>query len=530
MYQKPHHFIVPLLTSTALASTLARAQVINESVVYEIPPAGFQMGRSVDVSNAILATGDPESNAGGNISGAVHLFDADTGAYIRTLIPSSSTDTFLAGRAVAIDGNTVVCNGPGLGGINQGNPSVFVFDAHSGQRFEVLPDADDISGGFFGRSVDVDDGVVAIGSGAAQIEAGTLNATGRVYLIDEMTGARLGTILSSEGPTPLEFFGWDVDIHNGKVAVSAQQTGTGIFAQGNIERVEIFDLATQQHLRTIYSPAVALDEAGFGYDIAMSNQYIAVAAPFEDDAGSNSGAVHVYDVDTGNLVSTIDMGATPNLGDDPSHGISIDINDDGLVIVSQYNGSTVKTGLYEASSGVEVAVLEPSFGDYNDATYGQGVALDGESAYVGDPVFYPTAPDQYDRSSTIFRFDGRATIAVQPQSLVVDQDNLELFMQVVATVASGYQWFFDGNPISEDDPNYTGVDQSLMVINSGPDVEGVYHAEVYDGPFTIRSEDAYYVYRGPGHQDACPADLTNDGVLDFFDVSAFLSAYGAGCP
>ena len=30
--------------------------------------------------------------------------------------------------------------------------------------------------------------------------------------------------------------------------------------------------------------------------------------------------------------------------------------------------------------------------------------------------------------------------------------------------------------------------------------------------------------------EACPADLTGDGVLDFFDVSAFLAAYSAMDP
>ena len=29
---------------------------------------------------------------------------------------------------------------------------------------------------------------------------------------------------------------------------------------------------------------------------------------------------------------------------------------------------------------------------------------------------------------------------------------------------------------------------------------------------------------------ACPADLNNDGLLNFFDVSAFIAAYNAGCP
>lgn len=31
-------------------------------------------------------------------------------------------------------------------------------------------------------------------------------------------------------------------------------------------------------------------------------------------------------------------------------------------------------------------------------------------------------------------------------------------------------------------------------------------------------------------ESGCSADLTGDGVLDFFDVSAFLNAYNAGDP
>ncbi|MFG0244992.1 MAG: hypothetical protein ACF8MF_02950 [Phycisphaerales bacterium JB052] len=34
----------------------------------------------------------------------------------------------------------------------------------------------------------------------------------------------------------------------------------------------------------------------------------------------------------------------------------------------------------------------------------------------------------------------------------------------------------------------------------------------------------------PSETGACPADLTGDGVLNFFDVSTFLSEYSAGCP
>ncbi len=38
------------------------------------------------------------------------------------------------------------------------------------------------------------------------------------------------------------------------------------------------------------------------------------------------------------------------------------------------------------------------------------------------------------------------------------------------------------------------------------------------------------LYDPPAEPDPCPADMNNDGVLNFFDVSTFLSEFGAGCP
>ena len=34
----------------------------------------------------------------------------------------------------------------------------------------------------------------------------------------------------------------------------------------------------------------------------------------------------------------------------------------------------------------------------------------------------------------------------------------------------------------------------------------------------------------PPDVEVCEADLNGDGVLNFFDVSVFLSSFSAGCP
>ena len=527
MYLNPKSSVTPLFVALTLASTVVHAQTLNETLQYEVAEPSHFFGNSIGVSDGFLAAGF--NDLAGQDDSGIHLFDLDTGLLLRTFIPTSPTQILGAGRDVAIDGLTVVCTERGSGGLSYANPSVFVFDALAGQRFEVVPDPDDNSEGVFGLSIDVKEGVVAIGSALATVDPGTGFTLGKVYLIDENTGARLGTIESAQTPENFSFFGSAVDIHNGVIAVSANQFNAGILLGGNTERVELFDLATQQHIRTIYSPADPIDPAGFGFDMAMNDQYLVVAAPWQDHTGVNSGAVHVYNISTGNLISTLEIGEAVNPGAGSNTlKIQVDINNDGLVLVSQSGGITQKAALYEASSGAELAILEPSYGLIQLPSDTNAVALSNGSAFVGVPRFNTNTPGSIDQS-IVFKYDSNVSIAVQPQSLVVEDNGVDFFMQVVATGATSYQWYLDGMAISDLDPNYTGTTESVLLITSGPEVEGVYTVEVSDGPFSITSDPAYYLYRGQS-APACPADLTNDGILNFFDVSAFLSAFGAGCP
>ncbi|MGJ8637488.1 MAG: WD40 repeat domain-containing protein [Phycisphaerales bacterium] len=534
MSHNPRFLLTPLVASLTIFSPLATAQVVlNETASFEeIDPIHY-FGYSIGASDGILAVGDILLSHAGSYTGVVHLFDTESGNFLRTLVPTSSTQIMNAGRAIAIDGQTVVMNDRGRDfSTGYQNPSVFVFDAQGGQRFEVTPDPDDFSENYFGLSVDVKDGVVAIGSARANASDEVGYETGKVYLIDEITGARLGTVETTVESEFLGMFGTAVDIHNGKIAVSANQFPLGALLGGNTERVEIFDLATQQHLRTINSPAVALDKAGFGFDIAMNDQYLVVSAPWEDHTGANTGAVHVYDIDTGNLVSTLDLGATPEPGNENlSIDIQVDINDDGLILVCHTGRteSTIKSALYEASSGVELAILEPSSGQIRIDGSSHAVALTDRSAFVGHPR-YNTDDPAASALSVVFRYDSNVNIAVQPQSLVVESDGKELNMDVVAPGATAYQWYKDGTAISELDPNYPlGSTQSVLVMQSGPALEGVYTVEVFDGPFSITSEPAYFLYRGES-APVCPPDFNNDGELDFFDVSRFIQEFSEGCP
>ncbi len=70
--------------------------------------------------------------------------------------------------------------------------------------------------------------------------------------------------------------------------------------------------------------------------------------------------------------------------------------------------------------------------------------------------------------------------------------------------------------------NMTGGQFSLSGTIGQPDAGAV----MTGGSFTLTGG----FWAGIDPADSCPADLTNDGQLDFFDVSAFLDAFGAQEP
>lgn len=68
----------------------------------------------------------------------------------------------------------------------------------------------------------------------------------------------------------------------------------------------------------------------------------------------------------------------------------------------------------------------------------------------------------------------------------------------------------------------TGGDFELAGTIGQPDAG----AEMTGGAFSLTGG----FWAGVNNAPACPADLTGDGTLNFFDVSAFLQAFGASDP
>lgn len=175
---------------------------------------------------------------------------------------------------------------------------------------------------------------------------------------------------------------------------------------------------------------------------------------------------------------------------------------------------------------------------------------------VGSPGLYttgvaPTSPalgdfdndGDFDLAYANFSSDGtigvrlnlcivRPSIATHPVSTAVDAGDA---IVLGATLATGtqpldYQWLRNGSPIA-DDGRVSGSQTATLTIDpaqAGDSDE--YAVQVSNDGGTVVSHTAFVAVRGGGGGSDCIADLNNDGLLDFFDVQAYLNAFSAGCP
>jgi len=506
----------------AATSVGADAQVINDSGISYSPPADIVLGSDFgfDLANSFgrLAIASPGLSAGW--TGRVLVYDTTTGALLHTLEgPAGMLRPGDFGKQVAMEGTSIVV-ASNAGDIIHGHSDlqVFVYDAVTGAlRFELTPTnpLNDLVG--FGQAIDIDNGIIAVGQPAYDV------ADGCVYLFDATDGSQIDVIYGSDLSPSAGFlaFGDEIEMHNGLLAVTR---GT-IAGLSTIEQtIFIFDAGSSAMLHEITAPVETLLSDGWGSDIAMNDDTLIVCAPADDPYGTNTGSVFAYGLTTGAYRNRI---MVVNAETEFQIRMNAEINDDGLVAVSSSNGDfghagTATVKLFESHTGTQVGSLEPSSG-LRSASFGLGMTFLNNEIFVSDIAFFLS------REDIVIHFRTGSTITMHPQSHVTDIVGFGPLMQVFATNATDYRWFKDGVEIA-DGPRYAGATTSLLSIDAGPETEGEYICEVTSvSTSAVMSEPGYLVYQGAS-APACRADFTEDGTLDFFDISAFLQQFGDGCP
>lgn len=343
--------VLVLLLSTGNVSSL-RALEQDPRLQSSKPTLLDGFGFSVSVEGMQVLVGAPHAKGARGQTGTAFLFERESGTLLRQFAPLSPMGDDLFGLSVSLTPDYVIVGAPrGKGTLRRSVGSVTVFDRNTGELGEILVSPNP-SASAFGHAVAAKDRLVAVGDPGAS--TATEFEVGEVYLVDATSGEIRRTLVSPSAENRnADGFGHAVTFLDSTLAVGAPLGGTDpvdhgqVFLfdweSGRLQRIlvspdpqtnEYFGWAlasdaellvvgalgrettqpgagvvylytnTGEFLRTLEAPEPRKDDH-FGEAVALLPEYVIVGAPGHDAAGTDAGAIFVFDRKTGALQSMI---------------------------------------------------------------------------------------------------------------------------------------------------------------------------------------------------------------------------------
>jgi hypothetical protein len=370
-------------------------------------------GDSVDISGDTIVVGAWGEQGAGTDRGAAYVFErnrggADAWGRARKLAASDAQDNDSFGNAVAISGDTIVAGAPWEDGANpnssRGAAYLFVY---SGGRWQevAIPRADDAEDDDrFGFSVAISGDTAVVG---ADGEDGGGTDQGAAYVLERNRDGvdSWGQVkkLSGWDSTDFDWFGISVAISGDTVVVGAYgEDGTGnmsgaayVFERNHDRLNPSVPKADNWGQVAKLTASDAGDGDRFGYSVAISDDTIAVGAPWEQgSAGYDRGSAYIF---TRNEGGADNWGQTRKLlaSDEQNYayfGYSVSISGDTVVVGAFRDGASdsERGAAYvfarneggTADNWGEVTKLTAS-DSANGDRFGSSVAISGDTIVVG---------------------------------------------------------------------------------------------------------------------------------------------------
>ena len=254
--------------------------------------AGDKFGWSVDTDgNKIVVAGHP----GIAIVVSICLYMDGTGE-VKLYFATGSNSYY--GYAVAIGGNKIIYSEVGNSSAGSFTGRVHVADLDGSNPFTIIPsDAD--AGDQFGWHLATDGNKIVVS--ANQEDDPTNSGAAYVYNMD---GTGEVKITASDAAVA-DAFGRSVAIGSNKIVVGCSSNDDDGTSSGS---AYIYNLDGTGEIKLTASDGASEDL--FGYGVAIGNNKVAVGAPNDDDNGSESGSVYLYDLD-----GTNELKITPSDGE-----------------------------------------------------------------------------------------------------------------------------------------------------------------------------------------------------------------------
>ena len=346
-----------------------------------------QSGYSVSLSSdgTTVAIGAIYNDGNGNSSGHVRIYEFSGGTWTQLGSDIDGEAIFdQSGWSVSLssDGTRVAIGAIGndANGGNSGQVRIYEFSGGTWTQLGSDIDgeaANDNSG--FSVSLSSDGTRVAIG---APYNDGNGNASGhvRVYEFSGGTWTQLGSDIDGEAEDNYSGNSVSLSSDGTRVAIGANGNDGSYNYAGHV-RVYEFSGGTWNQLGSDIEGEAANDNSGRSVSLSSDGTRVAIGAPYNDENGSNSGHVRIYELSGGTwtqLATDIDGEAA-----DDQSGYSVSLSSDGTTVAI---GATRNDASYNDAGHVRLYALQNTYSVTFDAQSGSSVALQNTASVASSPA------------------------------------------------------------------------------------------------------------------------------------------------
>ncbi len=256
--------------------------------------AGDTFGYSVSVSGDTAIVGAPYDDDAGSSSGTAYVFTRSGTSWSQqaklTANDAAAGDTF--GYSVSVSGDTAIVGAHGNddGGSGSGSAYVFTRSGTVWSQQAKLTANDAAADDEFGSSVAVYGDSAVVGS---HFDDDDGSWSGSAYVF-----TRSGTVWSQQAKLTAndaamnDQFGNSVSVYGDTVVVGAYKKNGAATGSGSAYVFTRSGTSWSQQAKLTANDAAASDE--FGWSVSVYDDVAVVGAHYDDDAGSNSGSAYVF--------------------------------------------------------------------------------------------------------------------------------------------------------------------------------------------------------------------------------------------
>lgn len=419
--------------------------------------------------------------------------------------------------------------------------------------------------GNFGWTIAMGDGIAVIG---APEDSSFGSRAGAVYIYKSTSsGWVFQSILTSSDIESSDLFGETVAISDGTILIGAPGDDDHGSRSGS---AYIFDFdGTNWNQTTKLTASDAGGTDAFGSALAIVGSTAVIGATRNDELGTNAGAAYIFELDAGTWSESARLLASDGEAYD-AFGVSIAVTDTFVVVGAAEDddlGNSSGSIYVFTSDGTqwsEQSKITPIDGAASDF-FGESIAASGSRIIAG--AYWDDDAGSNSGSAYIYEYDAKGGWNQQAKLIAPDGNTQDQFGIAVSIsgdtviiganrddvigsdTGSAYmfqyidaQWEFGsqliGSQSLEDDEfgEKVALWGTVAAITSGDQAGRVYLYDLacscpadFTGDGILNFFDVSAFLQAFAAQDPA-ADFTNDGNFDFFDIGQFIGLFGAGCP